>query len=103
MFCAIIAYFAMNNATLGYLMFAFPELLLVVLALTMLLGRYNHYKLTEYKEKGPMVLEANARPGIAIQIANRCGLITRTEKVDAVDISKFTLRQRVEFALNAYK
>lgn len=48
MFCAIIAYFAMNNATLGYLMFAFPELLLVVLALTMLLGRYNHYKLTEY-------------------------------------------------------
>jgi hypothetical protein len=55
------------------------------------------------KEKGPMVLEANARPGIAIQIANRCGLITRTEKVDAVDIRTFTLRQRVEFALNAYK
>jgi hypothetical protein len=48
MFCAIIAYFAMNSATLGYLIFAFPELLLVVLALTMLIGRYNHYKLTEY-------------------------------------------------------
>jgi hypothetical protein len=48
MFCAIIAYFAMNSAALGYLIFAFPELLLVVLALTMLIGRYNHYKLTEY-------------------------------------------------------
>lgn len=46
--CAVIAYFAMNSATLNYLMFAFPELLLVVLAITMLLGRYNHYKLTEY-------------------------------------------------------
>ncbi|MFZ4125261.1 MAG: UUP1 family membrane protein [Rickettsiales bacterium] len=46
--CAIIAYFAMNDETLNYLMFAFPELLLVVLALSMVLGRYNHYKLTEY-------------------------------------------------------
>ncbi|MBN8543906.1 MAG: alpha-L-glutamate ligase-like protein [Alphaproteobacteria bacterium] len=55
------------------------------------------------KDKGPMVLEANARPGIAIQIANRCGLLSRTEKVDAVDVSKFTLRDRVNFALNAYK
>lgn len=55
------------------------------------------------KEKGPMVLEANARPGIAIQIANRCGLLARTEKVDAKDISKFTLKDRIEFALNAYK
>ncbi|MFO0110460.1 MAG: UUP1 family membrane protein [Alphaproteobacteria bacterium] len=48
MFCAVIAYFAMNNATINYLIFAFPELLLVVLALSMLLGRYNYYKLTEY-------------------------------------------------------
>jgi alpha-L-glutamate ligase-like protein len=55
------------------------------------------------KDKGPMVLEANARPGIAIQIANRCGLLSRTEKVDAVDVSKFTLKDRVNFALNAYK
>ena len=48
MLAAIIAFGAMNNETLGHLLFAFPELLLLVLALTMLLGRYNHYKLTEY-------------------------------------------------------
>lgn len=48
MFAAILAFFAMNNETMGHLFFAFPELLLVVLALSMLLGRYNHYKLTEY-------------------------------------------------------
>lgn len=55
------------------------------------------------KHKGPMVLEANARPGIAIQIANRCGLKERTNKVDAAgDVSVFTLADRVDFALKAY-
>jgi alpha-L-glutamate ligase-like protein len=28
-------------------------------------------------EAGPLVLEANARPGLGIQIANRCGLLSR--------------------------
>lgn len=45
---AVLAHFAMNNEILNHLIFAFPELLLVVLAITLLLGRYNHYKLTEY-------------------------------------------------------
>lgn len=45
---AIIAYFAMNNDVLAHLIFAFPELLLVVLSVNLLLGRYNYYKLTEY-------------------------------------------------------
>lgn len=48
LFAAVVAYFAMNSDTLSYLIFAFPELLLLNLALAMLLGRYNHYKLTEY-------------------------------------------------------
>jgi len=33
-------------------------------------------------EKGPLLLELNARPGLAIQIANRAGLRSRLEKVD---------------------
>jgi hypothetical protein len=45
---AIVAYFAMNSELLSHLLFAFPELLLVVLSLALLLGRYNYYKLTEY-------------------------------------------------------
>ena len=52
---------------------------------------------------GPMVLEANARPGIAIQIANRRGLLSRTEKVDAQDTSTWTMADRIDFALNAYR
>jgi alpha-L-glutamate ligase-like protein len=33
-------------------------------------------------EHGPLVLELNARPGLAIQIANRAGLVPRLEAVD---------------------
>ena len=33
-------------------------------------------------EHGPLVLELNARPGLAIQIANRAGLAPRLEEVD---------------------
>jgi alpha-L-glutamate ligase-like protein len=55
------------------------------------------------KDKGPMVLEANARPGIAIQIANRCGLKSRTDRVDAEDVRGWSLSQRVDFALHAFQ
>ncbi len=32
---------------------------------------------------GPVVLEANARPGLTIQVANRRGLLPRLEWIDA--------------------
>jgi alpha-L-glutamate ligase-like protein len=31
---------------------------------------------------GPMLLEANARPGLAIQVANGCGLVPRLREID---------------------
>ncbi|KMV30730.1 alpha-L-glutamate ligase-like protein [Photobacterium swingsii] len=34
------------------------------------------------KTKGPMVLELNARPGLAIQIANGCGLLPRLQHIE---------------------
>ena len=33
--------------------------------------------------RGPMVLELNARPGLAIQVANRAGLLPRLTRVEA--------------------
>lgn len=33
-------------------------------------------------EKGPVILELNARPGLSIQIANRAGLLPRLQAVD---------------------
>ena len=35
------------------------------------------------KDKGPLILELNARPGLNIQIANNCGLTLRTHAVEA--------------------
>jgi len=44
---ASIAYVVMFNRVLGHLAFVFPELLLVLLAVTLLLGRYAGYRLSE--------------------------------------------------------
>ncbi len=44
---AVIAFIPMNNPTLQYLMFAFPELLLVLLSFTLWFGQYRGYRLFE--------------------------------------------------------
>lgn len=44
---AILCYLVMNIPLLEHLLFAFPEILLIVLAATLLLGRYTGYRLTE--------------------------------------------------------
>ncbi|MBB1485079.1 alpha-L-glutamate ligase-like protein [Oceanospirillum sediminis] len=36
------------------------------------------------KQHGPMILELNARPGLAIQIANGCGLLPRLKQVESL-------------------
>ncbi|MCX6726863.1 MAG: hypothetical protein NTY75_03550 [Candidatus Shapirobacteria bacterium] len=38
------------------------------------------------KEKGPLVLEVNARPGLSIQICNKAGLKTRMDKVEDIEV-----------------
>ena len=48
LFSAMIAFFVLTNQLLTHLFFTFPELLLVVLALNICMGRYNGFKLTEY-------------------------------------------------------
>ncbi|MBM3887509.1 MAG: alpha-L-glutamate ligase-like protein [Verrucomicrobia bacterium] len=45
---------------------------------------------------GPVVLEANARPGLAIQIANRCGLRPRLEFIAAQPAQSLTVQRRFE-------
>jgi hypothetical protein len=50
--------------------------------------------------KGPMMLELNARPGLAIQIANGIGLKSRIEEVDRFYPENLDAQERVEFVLN---
>lgn len=47
LFVAALGFLVMSNDTLNHMIFVFPELLLVLLALTLLLGRYTGYRLTE--------------------------------------------------------
>ncbi len=51
-------------------------------------------------QKGPMMLELNARPGLAIQIANGIGLKSRIKEVDKYYPSGLNAEERVEFVLN---
>lgn len=44
---------------------------------------------------GPVILEMNARPGLAIQLANRAGLLLRLDAVDALPARPRPLRERV--------
>ncbi len=48
------------------------------------------------EQHGPQVLELNARPGLAIQIANQCGLRKRLQRVDALNTpEKMTLDEKL--------
>jgi hypothetical protein len=59
MFAAILGYLVMTHPLLGHLIFVFPELLLVVLALTLLLGRYTGYRLLELWRFRSLMKEAD--------------------------------------------
>lgn len=54
------------------------------------------------KTQGPLILELNARPGLAIQVANRAGLRHRLDSVDAVHQSLETEEQRIDYAMEAF-
>lgn len=60
------------------------------------------------QDKGPLILELNARPGLNIQIANDCGLALRTSAIEAhmeqmhrQGIEQ-TPEQRVQFSQQAF-
>jgi alpha-L-glutamate ligase-like protein len=53
--------------------------------------------------RGPMILELNARPGLAIQTANRMGLLPRLRAIEArTGRRRPSIEDRVEFVLNNF-
>jgi alpha-L-glutamate ligase-like protein len=55
------------------------------------------------RERGPLLLELNARPGLGIQLANRIGLRKRLERVDRAPIQIFaTPESRVTWAVETF-
>jgi alpha-L-glutamate ligase-like protein len=50
------------------------------------------------RDKGPLMLELNARPGLQIQIANRAGLLSRLELVEKSQSALVDAEARLAFA-----
>jgi len=55
------------------------------------------------KNLGPQLLELNARPGLAIQIANGQGLLPRLRKIEGLrEKRRITAQQRVDFVMTEF-
>lgn len=54
------------------------------------------------RSRGPLILELNARPGLAIQLANGAGLRARLDAVEAQRPSLATVEERVAFARSCF-
>ena len=52
--------------------------------------------------QGPQLLELNARPGLAIQMANGCGLLPRLKNIEALKKPHFSPRERVHYAMETF-
>ena len=50
--------------------------------------------------RGPVVLELNARPGLAIQISNAAGLIPRLERIERAVEPGMTVEERIALGLD---
>ena len=54
------------------------------------------------KDKGPLILELNARPGLSIQIANRTGLLPRLKLVEQHHKKLKDSKERVAFSTQSF-
>ena len=56
------------------------------------------------EERGPLVLELNARPGLAIQIANNAGILPRLKHIESLDRKQhINAEQRVQYVIDHFK
>ena len=54
------------------------------------------------KSRGPLILEINARPGLAIQVASGTGLLPRLQWVDDRGLHTASLDERVSRAMDEF-
>jgi alpha-L-glutamate ligase-like protein len=80
-----------------------PELLALAARCFELTGLgYQGVDIVLDRDKGPLILELNARPGLAIQIANRSGLLPRLKAVEEHHDCLKTPEDRVGFARDRF-
>ncbi len=55
------------------------------------------------KQHGPLVLELNARPGLAIQIANQKGLLPRLQQIESLNHKRtLPVKDRISYIMQAF-
>ena len=54
------------------------------------------------EERGPLMLELNARPGLSIQIASNMGLLPRLQHIEDLDVLSATVEDRVRYAMTEF-
>ncbi|MBK5935826.1 MAG: alpha-L-glutamate ligase-like protein [Halorhodospira halophila] len=54
------------------------------------------------RDRGPQLLELNARPGLSVQIANGCGLLPRLGAIEALESRHATAEARVGWAMEQF-
>ncbi|WP_406666693.1 alpha-L-glutamate ligase-like protein [Gallaecimonas sp. GXIMD1310] len=54
------------------------------------------------KNKGPLLLELNARPGLSIQVANGVGLLPRLKEIERLPRGHSSVAERVRYAMQAF-
>jgi alpha-L-glutamate ligase-like protein len=54
------------------------------------------------EQRGPLLLEMNARPGLSIQIANNQGLVPRLRHLEQIEDYYVTVEDRVEYAMQTF-
>ncbi|MFP4650517.1 MAG: alpha-L-glutamate ligase-like protein [Desulfobacterales bacterium] len=55
------------------------------------------------RDRGPLLIELNARPGLAIQVANGTGLLPRLKKIEKLDPDLIPpAEKRVKYSMNAF-
>ena len=63
MLVAALGYLVMSNDTLAHIVFVFPELLFVLLGITLVLGRYTGYRLSEFWRFRSVILGTSGHRG----------------------------------------
>ena len=54
------------------------------------------------RNRGPLLLELNARPGLTIQVTNQTGIKPRLEHIEALPSFHPTIEERVEYAVEQF-
>ena len=92
-----------GNPVTGITILNWEKLLNIAARCTELTGLgYIGVDLVLDKEKGPLILEMNARPGLNIKIANRAGLLPRLRLVERHHRDLPSIEERIAFSIKHF-